>query len=67
MKHPSIPYLFACLIVGAAVILAAHNGSLSWMLVGAFAVVVFPRWRGKAYRLAEIIVSKAKRDSGDPE
>ncbi len=53
MRHPPYAQWFACAVVGAAILLTSYNGSLSWLGLLGFLVVVFPRWRGKLYRLAE--------------
>jgi hypothetical protein len=60
MIYRSIPYIFSCLVVAAALLMTAWTGS-PWglsVLGMLFIFVVFPRWRGKAYRLAYRLTRK---------
>lgn len=66
-KHPSLPYVFACLIVGTALLLAAYTGN-AWAGIGPcvlFVFVVFPRWRSKTYRLVDNAISAMRRNRPD--
>jgi hypothetical protein len=58
-----VSYVFASVIVAAALLLAARTDN-PWAVVGPgvlFVFVVFPRWRSKMYRLAEKAIGAVTR------
>jgi hypothetical protein len=62
------PYVFASAVGAAAVLIATFTGN-AWAAVAPstlFAFVVFPRWRGKLYRLVDKLIDRFGHDRCTP-
>ncbi len=62
------PYVFASAVGAAAVLIAALTGN-AWAAVvpsTLFAFVVFPRWRGRLYRLVDKLIDTFGHDRTPP-